>query len=140
MLRGNGLTRSTAGAFLRRMRKLLMVVVVSMSSCATFYATPVSVTPGATSEGRCIDRLLTKSRNTGYVEQTVDKDTGFFRVVAKSDAKGKAAIGWFNVACDENGFALVTPVGARGALSSDTKISKAQRRELDEYASALESF
>ena len=71
----------------------------------------------------------------------MDKDTGFFRVVVKEPMRRlKNPIRWFNVACDANGFALVTPVAENGVIHPDTRIHKLQRMELDQYAASLDGF
>lgn len=116
----------------------LMVLV----GCARA-AMPIRLNPAAgTTEVPCIDRLLAKSRMTGYIEQTVDKGAGFFRVGTRSTGN-KGRMNWLNVQCMPDGSAVITPVGkATGALTEDrgVKINRQQERELNDYAAQLDNF
>lgn len=129
------------------MRMLLVVAAIGVCGCASMYpARAIAVRLGGAAERRCIDRALTLSRGTGYVEQTIDKDTGFFRVFTRT---GRAANGVykrggvlrnFNVACLDDSSVLVTPVGDRGILSPSDKrdrLTKSENNEIREYAAML---
>jgi hypothetical protein len=85
------------------------------------------------------------SRQTGYIEQTIDKDTQFFRVVARVtvDKRGrstKARVRNFNIACIDNNTLVVTPVGQGGVLAPDTKLSELEYDEFSGYARSLGVF
>ena len=125
---------------------------------ATVYsAGAVRVSSPWESDKSCVDRLLFRSRYTGYIEQTVDKQAQFFRVLARNrefhqqyDKKGRpmplrlapgqspALVEFYNVQCLGPDEALVTPMNARGPLvNTQFVMDQLQRDELEAYARAI---
>ena len=123
----------------------LAVSTIGCASGSSYRARPITVQIGGDPSVRCVDRALTMSRQTGYVEQTVDKDTQFFRVVARAtvDKRGrptKSRVRNFNIACIDNNTLMVTPVGLGGVLAPETKLSELEYEELGGYARSLGVF
>lgn len=140
------------------MRTLLVMVVVAaaLNGCAArqklYEARPVHIETPADGTSRCVERLLARSRVTGYIEQTVDKEMGFFRVMAKNvrperEAKKRAprvpkdkllaVVEFYNVQCTGETSAVVTAMNSRGALDSRYVMDVWQRDELNSYASDI---
>jgi hypothetical protein len=140
------------------MRTLITVVgaVVAFSGCAArqklFPGELVTILPVGEAERPCVERLLAQSRLTGYIEQTVDKDMGFFRVGTKHPLftvtgkkppkapEGKQialSVSHYNVQCTAPNSATITPVGGSGVLTASWLIDEYQRDELEQFASAL---
>lgn len=111
----------------------------------------IVVPPG---EKPCVDRLLARSRVTGYIEQTVDKDAGFFRVLARNkrfrptvDAKGRpdrmpkgqegAVVEFYNVQCTSETAAVITPMNGLGPVARPFVLDGWQNQELADYAQQL---
>lgn len=137
----------------------ILTLLVATSGCATPYALhyqPESIrivaTPG---ERACVDRLLAQSRYTGYIEQTVDKQAGFFRVFTRNqkfrfpvDKKGKvtrrlprdvqpAEVTFYNVQCLDEVVAMIVPMSAYGIVSPPAVLDPFQHQELSTYAASL---
>ncbi len=159
---------------MRRMHKLSLVLVVSLAALSTGCRKRVvvlypssSVAFASTGAGACVERLLAKSRFTGYIEQTVDKDMGFFRVETREkrpfivdgrkvflvegsgkkeqrklfakmpEGYGFAVVRFYNVQCTGPDSAIVVPMNDRGPLEPTDLMDAAQRVELERYASAI---
>lgn len=122
------------------MRTALVVVVMfgalSLVGCSKRIET-LTVRLGGDPDATCIARALQTSRSTGYIEQTVDKESGFFRVIAKSyDAKRRpGGMQWINITCINNNTVSVTPMNGAGIMTS--KASKLELNELRTYALRL---
>lgn len=129
------------------MRLALAVLLLGVVGCRhrpqIISGAPVVVPGDPTREGRCIDRVLAKSRLTGYVEQTLDKEAEFFRVEAfnKLPAKSKKprpVVRFFNVRCLNQHTAEVSSVGYDGVINGE--VDAAQRSEILDYAGKLRDF
>lgn len=141
-----------------------VLVLMAAAGCrhrpkyATVYsADAVRVSSPWEPDKSCVDRLLFRSRYTGYIEQTVDKEAQFFRVLARNrefhaeyDKKGRqlplrlapgqspALVEFYNVQCMGPEEALVTPMNARGPLvNTEFVMDTLQRNELEAYARAI---
>lgn len=116
------------------MRMLVMLVVVAAAGCARRIDTLTTVRLNGDPSAPCIDRALMMSRSTGYIEQTVDKDAGFFRVIAHTASPKGGGMQWMNVACIDDQTVSVTPMSSNGVLD---KMAKNQLKELRTYAARL---
>jgi hypothetical protein len=145
------------------MRMLWVILLLALSmGCSrkqklTVYpGGPVALRSPYEGDRDCVDRLLYRSRYTGYIEQTVDKQMQFFRVFARNkefsrqlDKKGRAlqvklqpgqvpaTIHFYNVQCTGPETALITPMNERGPLNYDQVMDAVQRMELDRYAASI---
>jgi hypothetical protein len=143
------------------MRTLVMVmvlgaVVMGGVGCAArqklYPAGPLGISSPAAGTSTCVERLLGRSRMTGYIEQTVDKEMGFFRVSAKNSfaqfeekkrapkvPKGKllAVVAFYNVQCTGPESATIIPMNASGSLDDRYLMDKNQKDELERYAAAI---
>lgn len=115
---------------------LVVVVMLGALGCSKRIET-LTVRLGGDTDATCIARALQASRSTGYIEQTVDKEAGFFRVIAKSYAMKprQGGMQWINIACLNNDTVSVTPMNSAGIMAS--KATKNELRELRGYASSL---
>jgi hypothetical protein len=135
-----------------------VVTGVPALSCASRVAVLIpaqqlAVASPAEGERACIERLLARSRMTGYIEETVDKEMAFFRVRARevfanpSSGRGRrpkvprdtelAVIAFYNVQCSGPDTALVTPMNANGALDERWMMTWAQAHELWNFAARI---
>lgn len=146
------------------MPKLLVVMVVSLFAVGCSHGPRLEVFPADVVQLRspvepgkgCIDRVLFKSRLTGYIEQTVDREGGFFRVLVRHryfrdavDKKGRlraplargkaepAEVVFYNVQCIDDETVLITPMSDRGPVVSPSVLDELQRGELAAYAQRL---
>lgn len=90
---------------------------------------------------------------TGYIEETVDKEMGFFRVrvrenIATAKAAGKraakvpkgkalAVVAFYNIQCTGPETAVVTPMNANGALDDRYLMDEWQVAELENFSSRI---
>jgi hypothetical protein len=136
----------------------LLIVALLGSACShrqrqpLYLASPMGIFSPPDGANRCVERLLSRSRYTGYIEQTVDKEMGFFRVMARNTVaalpqnkkgplvpKGKypADIRFYNVQCTGPDQALITPMNDTGALDERFVMDQWQYDELMKYARAI---
>lgn len=122
------------------MRKLL-VVVSGMLIAACGHANSATVT-SKSAVGRCIDRLIEKSRAAGYTEVAVDRDISFFRVASKDgpDPTRKNPGIFFSVQCQGDDRALISVLDDRGLFDDDRPLNEKLGDELDHYRKALRDF
>lgn len=122
---------------------LVMVVAVASAGCAAkqqklFRASPVHIESPAAGDSACVERLLVRSRMLGYVEQTVDKEMGFFRVQARNKKQRTTprptSVEFYNVQCTGETSAIITAVNEDGAMSHSTPMDEQQREEFDDFA------
>lgn len=123
------------------MHKWLMgVAVLVVSSGCSVHAQAVRVQLFGDLTTRCIDRALALSRQTGLMEQVVDKETGFMRVVSysKTDRRGRPAghVRHFGVTCLNPSTVQIAPLSASGGLNK-AKISRNERNAMLDYAATL---
>lgn len=129
----------------------------SRRAATAFYpAGPVRVSSPLEADKSCVERLLFRSRFTGYIEQTVDKEMAFFRVHARNqqfvpevDKKGRprplklppgrypAFVQYYNVQCLTADTAMITPMNSTGPLDERYVMDAAQLSELQRYANAI---
>ncbi|MDP1826791.1 MAG: hypothetical protein Q8L48_26200 [Archangium sp.] len=137
---------------------ILVAVLASHVGCSRrqrqpiFLASPLAIVSPNDGVSRCVERLLARSRYTGYIEQTVDKEMGFFRVMARNTyamvehskrgpllPKGKypADVKFYNVQCTGLDQALITPMNETGALDERYVMDSWQHDELLRYGGAI---
>ncbi len=137
---------------------LASVAVLAGSGCGRrrpaplLLAAPLGIISPNDGTGRCVERLLARSRYTGYIEQTVDKEMGFFRVMARNTyavvernkrgpivPRGKlpADVKFYNVQCTSDEQAVITPMNETGALDERFVMDTQQHDELLRYGGAI---
>ena len=118
---------------------LVPSLALLLAGCGlTNYATITS----KSSVGRCIDRLLERSRAAGYTEVAADKEIAFFRVASKNgpDASRRNPGVFFTVQCEGDDRAVIRAVDDRGLFDDKRQLNQQLSDELDHYRRALDGY
>lgn len=116
-----------------------LVLAVLLAGCGvTNYAT----VKAKSAVGRCMDRLLERSRAAGYTEVAVEKEIAFFRVPSKDgpDATRRNPGVFFTVQCEGDERAVIRAVDDRGLFDDKRPLDQSLSDELDHFRRALDDF
>jgi hypothetical protein len=131
-------------------RLALVVIVAAVPGCRHASALPVVVQAGAPADASCVDRLVTLARKAGYVDEAVDRSTGFLRVQLtalrngkpiRTGARGMTYSFHLQAQCARDGAsAAIYGSDSRGVFTAARRPPGWLRSELESFAAQLASF